>query len=193
MSPVWGLWFFWAIHSPWDNWISLQSVLCSLFIRSKGMWSMWWRLQVQCTKEWVCAERSGIPCLWWGPWIPACHSLCLWGTCGLGSHNCVCSIHRYTLLVMANGQELSFLIRVSLVITLQPSMLFTGNPYNWSCMARQISLVLGFSLCLSCILGKTISLFSAYRISKSKTPLISIHPLYWKITVLTSVLVGIGI
>jgi vomeronasal 2 receptor len=102
-------------------------------------------------------------------------------------------IHRYTLLVMANGQELSFLIRVSLVITLQPSMLFTGNPYNWSCMARQISLVLGFSLCLSCILGKTISLFSAYRISKSKTPLISIHPLYWKITVLTSVLVGIGI
>lgn len=39
-------------------------------------------------------------------------------------------IHRYTLLVMANGQELSFLIQVSLVITLQPSMLFTGNPYN---------------------------------------------------------------
>ncbi|XP_061273812.1 vomeronasal type-2 receptor 1-like [Bos javanicus] len=102
-------------------------------------------------------------------------------------------IHRHTPLVMANGRELSFLIQVSLVITLLSSMLFISKPYNWSCMACQITLVLGFSLCLSCILGKTISLFSAYRISKSKTQLISIHPLYWKIIVLTSVLVEIGV
>ena len=102
-------------------------------------------------------------------------------------------IHRHTPLVMANGRELSFLIQVSLVITLLSSMLFISKPYNWSCMACQITLVLGFSLCLSCILGKTISLFSAYRISKSKTQLISIHPLYRKIIVLTSVLVEIGV
>ena len=102
-------------------------------------------------------------------------------------------IHRYTPLVMGNGRKLSFLIQVSLVITLLSSMLFIGKPYNWSCTACQITLVLGFSLCLSCIPGKTISLFSAYRISKSKTRLISIHPLYWKIIVLTSVLVEIGI
>ncbi|ELR55756.1 Vomeronasal type-2 receptor 1, partial [Bos mutus] len=102
-------------------------------------------------------------------------------------------IHRHTPLVMAKGRELSFLIQVSLVITLLSSMLFIGKPYNWSCMACQITLVLGFSLCLSCILGKTISVFSAYRISKSKTQLISIHPLYRKIIVLTSVLVEIGV
>ena len=78
-------------------------------------------------------------------------------------------IHKHTPLVMANDQELRFLIQVSLVIMLLSSMLFIGKPYNWSCMARQITLALGFSLCLSCILGKTISLFSAYRISKSKT------------------------
>ncbi|XP_023443408.2 vomeronasal type-2 receptor 1-like [Dasypus novemcinctus] len=102
-------------------------------------------------------------------------------------------IYRKTPLVNANYRELSFLIQVSLIITLLSSMLFIGKPYNWSCMARQVTLAFGFSLCLSCILGKTISLFLAYRISKSKTRLISIHPLYWKIIVLVSVLVEIGI
>ncbi|KAB0374130.1 hypothetical protein FD755_014386 [Muntiacus reevesi] len=97
-------------------------------------------------------------------------------------------MHRHTPLVMPNDRELRFLIQVSLVITLLSSMLFIGKPYSWSCMARQITLALGFSLCLSCILGKTISLFSAYRISKSKTRLISICPLYRKNVVLTSVL-----
>ncbi|KAB0364627.1 hypothetical protein FD754_008783 [Muntiacus muntjak] len=74
-------------------------------------------------------------------------------------------MHRHTTLVMPNDRELRFLIQVSL-----------------------ITLALGFSLCLSCILGKTISLFSAYRISKSKTRFISIRPLYRKNIVLTSVI-----
>ncbi|MXQ80244.1 hypothetical protein E5288_WYG006305 [Bos mutus] len=50
-------------------------------------------------------------------------------------------IHRHTPLVMAKGRELSFLIQVSLVITLLSSMLFIGKPYNWSCMACQITLL----------------------------------------------------
>ncbi|KAM5279247.1 LOW QUALITY PROTEIN: vomeronasal type-2 receptor 1-like [Hipposideros larvatus] len=87
-------------------------------------------------------------------------------------------IYRHTPLVNANDRELSFLI-----IMLLSSMLFIGKPYNWSCVARQVTLALGFSFCLSYILGKTISRFLAYRISKSKT-LISICPLYQKIIVL---------
>lgn len=102
-------------------------------------------------------------------------------------------IYRHTPLVTANDWELSFLIQVSLVITLLSSMLFIGKPYNWYFMAHQVTLALGFSLCLSCILGKTTSLFLAYRISKLKTRLTSICPLYWKIIVLISVLVEIGI
>lgn len=102
-------------------------------------------------------------------------------------------IHRHTPLVNANDQQLSFLIQFSLIITLLSSMLFIGKPHNWSCMARQVTLALGFSLCLSCILGKTISLFLAYRISKSKTRLTSMHPLYRIITVLISVLFEIDI
>ncbi|XP_037683290.1 vomeronasal type-2 receptor 1-like [Choloepus didactylus] len=102
-------------------------------------------------------------------------------------------IYRDMPLVNANFRELSFLIQVSLVIILLSSMLFIGKPYNWSCMARQVTLAFGFSLCLSCILGKTISLFLAYRISKSKTRLTSIHPVYRKIIALISVLVEICI
>ncbi|XP_005393132.1 PREDICTED: vomeronasal type-2 receptor 1-like [Chinchilla lanigera] len=102
-------------------------------------------------------------------------------------------IHRQTPLVNANDRELSFLIQVSLLITVLSSMLFIGKPYNWSCMARQVTLALGFSLCLSSTLGKTISLFFAYRISISKTRFTSMRPLFRKIIVLISVLVEVGI
>ncbi|XP_028750360.1 vomeronasal type-2 receptor 1 [Peromyscus leucopus] len=102
-------------------------------------------------------------------------------------------IHRHTPLVKANDRELSFLIQMSLVITLLSSMLFIGKPLNWSCMARQTTLALGFCLCLSSILGKTISLFFAYRISVSKTRLTSMHPIIRKLIVLTCVLGEIGV
>lgn len=102
-------------------------------------------------------------------------------------------ICRHTPLVNANDRDLRFLIQVSLVIIRLSSRLFIGKPYNWSCMTRHVTLAVGFSLCLSCILGKTISLCLAYRISKSRAWLLSIHSLYWKIVVLISVLVEIGI
>lgn len=85
---------------------------------------------------------------------------------------------RHTPLVNANDRDLGFLIQVSLVIIRLSSRLFIGKPYNWSCMTRHVTLAVGFSLCLSCILGKTISLCLAYRSSKSRARLLSIHSLY---------------
>ncbi|XP_021010990.1 vomeronasal type-2 receptor 1-like, partial [Mus caroli] len=102
-------------------------------------------------------------------------------------------IHRHTPLVKANDQELSFLIQISLVITVLSTMLFISKPCNWSCMARQITLSLGFCLCLSSILGKTISLFFAYIISISKTRLISMHPIFCKLILLICVFGEIGV
>ncbi|VFV32695.1 rcg50085-like [Lynx pardinus] len=102
-------------------------------------------------------------------------------------------ICRHTPLVNANDRDLGFLIQVSLVIIRLSSRLFIGKPYNWSYMTRHVTLAVRFSLCLSCILGKTISLCLAYRISKSRARLLSIHSLYRKIIVLISVLVEIGI
>uniref|UniRef100_A0A8C6IG11 Vomeronasal 2, receptor 2 n=1 Tax=Mus spicilegus TaxID=10103 RepID=A0A8C6IG11_MUSSI len=102
-------------------------------------------------------------------------------------------IHRHTPLVKANDQELSFLIHTSLVITVLSTMLFVGKPCNWSCMAFQVTLALGFCLCLSSILGKTLSLFFANRISISKTRLISMHPIFRKFIVLICVVGEIGV
>ncbi|XP_055452840.1 vomeronasal type-2 receptor 1 [Psammomys obesus] len=102
-------------------------------------------------------------------------------------------IYRHTPLVNANDRELSFLIQMSLVITVLSSMLFIGKPQHWSCMARQVTLALGFCLCLSSILGKTISLFFAYRISVSKTKLISMHPIIRKLIVLVCVVGQVGV
>eukprot|EP00072_Mus_musculus_P003310 NP_001098085.1 vomeronasal receptor Vmn2r4 [Mus musculus] len=102
-------------------------------------------------------------------------------------------IHRHTPLVKANDRELSFLIQMSLGITVLSSMLFIGKPCNWSCKTRQVTLALGFCLCLSSILGKTVSLFFAYRISISKTRLISMHPIFRKLIVLICVVGEIGV
>ncbi|XP_077344234.1 vomeronasal type-2 receptor 1-like [Lithobates pipiens] len=78
------------------------------------------------------------------------------------------TIYRDTALVKANDRTLSFLIQFSLVCTFMTSILFVGKPVAWSCMARQTTLAIGFSLCLSSILGKTIVLMLAKRAAKAK-------------------------
>ncbi|XP_018120288.1 vomeronasal type-2 receptor 1 [Xenopus laevis] len=82
--------------------------------------------------------------------------------------NIVYIMYRETALVKANSRSLSYLIQFSLVCTFMTSVLFVGKPEEWSCMARQITLALGFSLCLSCILGKTIVLMLRKKSAKSK-------------------------
>ena len=74
----------------------------SLFIfffvnRTKRMWSMRWRWLVQCREEQVCAKACGIPCLWRGTGVHSCHLVHLWGTCGLGSHCCVCDPQAHSI------------------------------------------------------------------------------------------------
>ncbi|KAM3932363.1 vomeronasal type-2 receptor 1-like [Leptodactylus fuscus] len=106
-------------------------------------------------------------------------------------------MYRETALVKANDRSLSFLIQISLVCTFMTSILFVGKPEKWSCMARQTTLALGFSLCLSCILGKTIVLMLAKRAAKSKmagkTIRINFKPLYQKIVAVTGLIIEVGI
>ncbi|KAM4043785.1 vomeronasal type-2 receptor 1-like [Anomaloglossus baeobatrachus] len=106
-------------------------------------------------------------------------------------------MYRETALVKANDRSLSFLIQVSLVCTFMTSIIFVGKPEAWSCMARQTTLALGFSLCLSCILGKTIVLMLAKRATKSKMAEKSIpidfKPLYQKIVAVTGLTIEVGI
>ncbi|XP_068135370.1 vomeronasal type-2 receptor 1-like [Hyperolius riggenbachi] len=107
-------------------------------------------------------------------------------------------IYRDTALVKANDRSLSFVIQFSLVCTFMTSILFVGKPVEWSCMARQTTLALGFSLCLSCILGKTIVLMLAKRAVKAKKAdknarVITMKPLYQKMVAVIGLVIEVGI
>ncbi|XP_068601412.1 vomeronasal type-2 receptor 1 [Brachionichthys hirsutus] len=60
-----------------------------------------------------------------------------------------------TPLVKANDPLLSFSLLFSLVVTFLCSIVFLGEPKDWSCMTSQVALALGFALCLSSIMGKS--------------------------------------
>lgn len=59
-----------------------------------------------------------------------------------------------TPLVEANDAILSLSLLFSLVVTFLCSIVFLGEPQNWSCMTSQVALALGFALCLSCIMSE---------------------------------------
>ncbi|XP_020637503.3 vomeronasal type-2 receptor 1 [Pogona vitticeps] len=123
-------------------------------------------------------------------------ALSIFGACVVLSVTGVYIKHRNTALVKANDRELSFLIQYSLVVTLLTSILFIGKPEDWSCQSRQVTLALGFSLCLSCVLGKTVMLFLTHLAKNSKVAekvRMWFKPVFQKIIVLLSVLTEVGI
>lgn len=68
-----------------------------------------------------------------------------------------------TPLVKANDALLSFSLLFSLVVTFLCSIVFIGEPQNWSCMTSQVALALGFALCLS-------SIMSGYNYTRGRQP-----------------------
>ncbi|XP_069476321.1 vomeronasal type-2 receptor 1-like [Ambystoma mexicanum] len=123
-------------------------------------------------------------------------ALSVFGACIVIAITVVYVLYRKTALVQANDRELSFLIQFSLIITLLTSVLFVGKPEAWSCMARQTTLALGFSLCLSCILGKTIVLMLSARAAKSKVPGKGgplFRPLYQKLVALIGLTIEVSV
>ncbi|KAK5929052.1 hypothetical protein CgunFtcFv8_010320 [Champsocephalus gunnari] len=76
-------------------------------------------------------------------------------------------VHLGTPLVKANDALLSFSLLLSLVVTFLCSIVFLGEPQHWSCMTSQVGLALGFALCLSSIMGKTVVLMLRARVLKA--------------------------
>ncbi|XP_036931611.1 vomeronasal type-2 receptor 1 [Acanthopagrus latus] len=75
-----------------------------------------------------------------------------------------------TPLVKANDPLLTFSLLFSLVVTFLCSIVFLGEPQNWSCMTSQVALALGFALCLSSIMGKAVVLMlRAQALKKART------------------------
>ncbi|KAM9312149.1 vomeronasal type-2 receptor 1-like [Gastrophryne carolinensis] len=74
--------------------------------------------------------------------------------------------HKNTPMVKASNYSLSCLLLASLCLCFLCSLGFIGHPHAEKCLLRQVSFGLVFTLCVSCVLAKTIMVVFAFMASR---------------------------
>ncbi|XP_010868833.3 extracellular calcium-sensing receptor isoform X1 [Esox lucius] len=82
---------------------------------------------------------------------------------------------RNTPIVKATNRELSYLLLFSLICCFSSSLIFIGEPRDWTCRLRQPAFGISFVLCISCILVKTNRVLLVFE---AKIPT-SLHRKWW--------------
>lgn len=82
---------------------------------------------------------------------------------------------RNTPIVKASNRELSYVLLLSLICCFSSSLIFIGEPQDWTCRLRQPAFGISFVLCISCILVKTNRVLLVFE---AKIPT-SIHRKWW--------------